>query len=817
MRPKLPISLLLSACVVFALSAQDVRWSDRKVGAPVPQTGTRQPLPRVDRVSAVAPDLICLEIVEGEILPVRQVRYTPHPADSLTVNRQTGLGEDYSVRVIRNGFPLGNLVGKNRDILSVHERLIGVALDTAFVGRTQSYTVRSASDPAFGRGVAPVAVYRKSKPTDWTEEERFGGMFHTARHFIYLRLPETMAPGHGYLIRTEGINLETTAFHFVFDPMLCRSEAVHVNQTGFRCDDPLKEAYLSCWAGTGGGVCYPEGLTFRLIDNVSHDTVFTGKTRMRWPAAREENVGVAPNHTKSDLFVMDFSEFRSPGSYRIAVDGIGCSHPFVVGPGAWNEAFYVAMKGLYHQRSGVEMLPPYTDFIRARDHHPDDGTKVYHSTAPYLCSGNGYNAEGTETNNFDTLVYGKTERIVPGAWGGVMDAGDWDRQIRHLKGTARKLLELAELRPEAFASLSLGIPESGNDLPDIVDEALFEIDVYRRMQCPDGGIRGGIECSEHPAEGCASWQDMLTVMAYAPDHVSSYIYAGVAARAAHVLTRYGCHLLAHTYLESALKAMRWGMKEERRWRSAPSHDRIRPGIEEAVAVEKNLAAAELYRVTGDPEWHDLFLSGFEENPARPEAAFLYARLDDRPTDSRVRKRAVDFIVREADALVERATGNAYGVTRGVKGGALGGWAGTFSAPGSEILVHAHALTHDDRYLRTLIRSMLFTLGANPMNQCLTTGLGANPILHPLHEDSRHTGQPAPVGITVCGPCELPVFAPYFVSFPERLARECTPSGMEWPTAESYFDIYGCDFQNEYVVDGHIGANAYIWGYLATRQ
>lgn len=112
MRPKLPISLFLSACVVFALSAQDVRWSDRKVGAPVPQTGTRQPLPRVDRVSAVAPDLICLEIVEGEILPVRQVRYTPHPADSLTVNRQTGLGEDYSVRVIRNGFPWGTSSGR---------------------------------------------------------------------------------------------------------------------------------------------------------------------------------------------------------------------------------------------------------------------------------------------------------------------------------------------------------------------------------------------------------------------------------------------------------------------------------------------------------------------------------------------------------------------------------------------------------------------------------------------------------------------------------------------------------------------------------
>lgn len=808
----------MSVFAAVSLAAQDnTLWKDCRVGTPVPQTGTRQPLPRVDHISAIAPDLICLEITEGEILPVRQIRYTPDPTDSLTVNRQTGLGEDYSVRVIRNGFPLGNLVGKNRDILAVHERLIGIPLDTLTVGRPSSYVVASANDSAFASDVYPVEVYRKSKPTNWTEEERFGGTFHTARHFVYLRLPKAMTTGHSYLIRIRDVNLETTAVHFVYDPMLCRSEAVHVNQVGFRCDDPLKVAYLSCWAGTGGGIRYPKSLKFWLIDNVSQQVVYSGKTDMRWPAAKAENVGVAPNHTKSDLFVMDFSEFCRPGTYRVVVEGVGCSYPFVIGDGAWDTAFQVAMKGLYHQRSGVEMLPPYTDFIRARNHHPADGNPVYHSTAPYLCSGNGYNAEGTERNNFDTLVYGKTDRIVPDAWGGVMDAGDWDRQIRHVKGTARKLLELAEFYPERFATVSLGIPESSNDLPDIVDEALFEIDVYRRMQTPEGGIRGGIECSEHPAEGCASWQDMLTVMAYAPDHVSSYIYAGVAARAACVLRQYGHETLAETYLDSALKAMRWGMDEELRWRSAPSYARVRPGIEEAIAVEKNLAAVELYRATGSSEWHDLFLSGFEENPSRPEAAFLYARLDETATDARTRKRVLGFIEREADALVERAAGNAYGVTRGVKDSALGGWAGTFSAPGAELLVYAHELTKDERYLKTLIRSMLFTLGANPMNQCLTTGLGSNPILHPLHEDSRHTGQPAPIGITVCGPCELPIFAIYFDSYPERLARECTPAGLTWPTAESYFDIYGCDFQNEYVVDGHIGANAYIWGYLMTRQ
>ena len=52
------------------------------------------------------------------------------------------------------------------------------------------------------------------------------------------------------------------------------------------------------------------------------------------------------------------------------------------------------------------------------------------------------------------------------------------------------------------------------------------------MQTPEGGIRGGIESSEHPRSGEASWQESLTVMAYAPDVWSSYLYVATAARAA---------------------------------------------------------------------------------------------------------------------------------------------------------------------------------------------------------------------------------------------------------------------------------------------
>lgn len=811
--------LFLSLIIHFgSINAQQVGWNDHRVGAPVLQMKMPQLLSTVSNIAAVAPDIVCLEIESCKILPSRQTSYQIDPADSLTVNRKTLLGEDYSVRVIRNGFPLGNLVGKNREILTTHERIVGEHLDMAIADKAATYMISSKSDKRFAKKKTPVQLWRKSKPTNWVEEERFGGEFFTAKHYIYLKLAEVLQEGSSYLIEVPTLNLDKTAFYFTFDSKINRSDAIHSSQVGFRSDDPVKKAYLSSWLGNGGAYAYPDGLPFFLIEDRSNQIVYSGVVQLSWPVAKEENIGIQSNHSKTNLYTIDFSNFTIPGKYRISVEGIGCGYPFYIDAShTWQNAFEISMKGLYHQRSGVSLLPPYTNFVRGRMYNPQDGVKVYQSTASYLYSGNGYNADGTQVNNFDTLVLGKTDYLVPEAWGGVVDAGDWDRQIRHIKGTTRKLLELFEFNPEYFKELNLNIPESGNNLPDIIDEALFQLDVYRRMQLPDGSIRGGIESSEHPAEGCASWQEMLTVFAYAPDHVSSFIYAAVAARASYVLKMIDCYELSLEYQESALRAMNWALNEEKNWRNSSAYKKVRADIEGAIVIEKNLAAVELYRLTNDKQWHELFLKTTYDNPARLEAAFLYARLSSEVVDENIRNKINKILTKEADKLVTLANGNAYGLTRGSKGNALGGWQGSLSVAGSDLLVQVHFLTGREVYLNTLLCSSLYTSGANPMNLTMTTGLGINSVQHPLHEDSRHTGQPAPIGITVCGPCELPVYAPYFEGFSKRLKRECTPNGIEWPTSESYFDIYGCDFQNEFVVDGHIGANAYIWGYLASRK
>jgi endoglucanase len=497
------------------------------------------------------------------------------------------------------------------------------------------------------------------------------------------------------------------------------------------------------------------------------------------------------------------------------VEGIGCGYPFDIDEtSTWKHAFKISMKGHFNHRSGIPMLPPYTDFARPRSFHPMDGVKVYQSTCSLLNSGNGLNAMGTDTDNFGNLVAGKTDELVPEAWGGTMDAGDWDRRINHLY-TPRHYLELVDLNPEYFKDLCLYIPESGNDLPDVVDEALYGLDIYRRMQLPDGGIRGGVESAEHPAEGTTSWQEVNTVLAYAPDHWSSYIYAGVAARAAHVLKMLGKEDRALIWEESAVKAMEWAEVEYEKWISGPDYAKVRERAKRAVPVERNLAAVELYRLTQEKRWHQVYLSTQENS--RNDAAFIYARLDPSLVNRKARKHAVDQLIAEADQLVEWAGKNAFGITTGVPDRPLGGWASTFTIPASPVLVQAHYLTGDSRYLKAILRSALYSAGANPMNLCLTTGLGENHVQNALHEDTRHTGQPAPIGISVFGPSELPYNVQPGSNLEIKLNAESSPEISKWPTYESYFDIFWFVSQNEYVIDRPLGQAAYIWGYLASRK
>lgn len=788
------------------------------VGDALPSTGMEQIPPQIGNIAAVAPDVLCLEINACRIIPCIQIPYQADPGDVITESGKTPLGETRNMFVVRNGFPLGSLVGTDRKTITLYERIVGKDLDTDAADIAGNYLISSPGDANFNKAVKPEKVLRKSKPTGWTDEswQLSKTQFATAQHFIYLKLPFKLKTGETYLISMPDLNLNRSAVYYVHDPAYVRSEAVHVSQIGFRADDPDKNAFMSLWMGNGGGYTYPDNIEFSLINDKTNEKVFTGKAVMQWKGSEPEGIGTKINHSGTDVIRLDFSSFNIPGRYRVCVEGIGCGYPFNIDESStWKHAFELSMKGVFQHRSGIPMLPPYTDFVRPRSFNPIDGVKVYQSTCSLLNSGNGLNALGTDKNNFGNLVAGKTEIIVPDAWGGYMDAGDWDRRINHLLAP-RLYLELVELNPEYFKNVSLNIPESANDLPDIVDEAIFGLDIYRRLQTAEGGIRGGVESSEHPIEGGTSWQEIHTVMAYAPDHWSSYLYTGVASRLAVVLKMLGKEETAKVWEESAIKAMEWAEIEYQKWITSPDYVKVTERAKNTVPVERNLAAVELYRLTKNKKWHELYLS--TQKFSRTDAAFVYARLDKSLVNKKAQEAAVKLLMDEANQMVALSANNAFGLTTGSAGKAMSGYSSTYTIPASTTLVRAHYLTGNTQYLKTIIRSALYSAGANPMNLCLTTGLGENHVQNALHEDSKHTGQPAPLGITVFGPCELPFSdARPGGDLEKRLNVTTSPAISNWPSSESFFDVFWFVSQNEYVIDRPLGQTAFIWGYLASRK
>jgi endoglucanase len=762
--------------------------------------------PRIDQVGMVAPDIIGITISAGRVEYGRQEPYVKQPGDFVGAS-------DIHRFVARGGKVIGTLVGKDADILCNLDEVIGDRLDTAWADRPASYEVTSADDPRFKEAQRPAAVHRKTKPSDLAMIGPYKFDSPT-ESIVYLKMAAPLEAGKSYTVSFEQSSLEARTF--TFDPTRLRSEAVHVSQIGFRPDDPAKVAFLSAWLGSGGGFKYEEGLPFSVIDDATGEPFFEGRTGLSKAATDRTEDAWKKNYNGTDVFVMDFTGLARPGSYRISVKGLGCSYPFTIGDDVWRKAFITSARGFYHQRSGIPLGPPYTTYTRRRPFHPDDGLKVYASKAPLIDTGNGLNQKDS---NFGNLVKGKTDEIVPDAWGGYMDAGDWDRRVQHLKPT-RLFLELAELFPDYFASVPLEIPESGNGLPDIVNEALWNLDFYRRLQGSGGGIRGGIESSEHPRRGEASYQESLAVMAYAPDGFSSYVYAGTAARAARWLDSRDAKRAA-VYRESAERAMAWA--EGDREREEKEYLMAR---HPAVVDARNYAAAELFCLSGEGRWNELFVATttFKSPGAsaamnwdsldQVDAAWVYARTDRPGMDQAIKRNCRDALIREAD---DRAASVDRTGFRWAKHPYAPVIYGALTSPEACVnVVRAHVLTGDPKYLKAVVLASQTGVGANPVNMCYTTGLGRRSPSHPLQIDHRITRQAPPPGLTVGGPMDNTLEGlkdPFIGPFAGSVFH---PPYQEWPALEAFWDVFWDPMVCEYTVHKPMAGTAYVWGYLAAR-
>lgn len=213
-----------------------------------------------------------------------------------------------------------------------------------------------------------------------------------------------------------------------------------MNQEGYSTEAGEKYAYLGMWLGTLGELPAEEfnGREFRICRSSDGSVVHTGKIALR---SREQFHRHNQNRYRLNgetVMELDFSDFNTPGDYFISIPGVGRSWEFKLAPTAFDRAFYVQMRGLFHQRSGIEKSAALTGWpmparqkgswrggFAPNDQHYNAQSGCFRDSA----------GKAITVRPFDMIRATATEEFLPEVYGGWWDAGDFDRRTYHFRSS----------------------------------------------------------------------------------------------------------------------------------------------------------------------------------------------------------------------------------------------------------------------------------------------------------------------------------------------------------------------------------------------
>jgi endoglucanase len=163
----------------------------------------------------------------------------------------------------------------------------------------------------------------------------------------------------------------------------------------------------------------------------------------------------------------DFSRLTQPGQYQLWVTGIANPAPITISAKAYEAINSSSLKAYYFNRAGTALSATHAGPYQRPAGHPDTRVKI-HSSA----------ASGLRPTGFEFA-----------ASKGWYDAGDYNKYVVNSGISTYSLLAAYESFPEVFAQQNNNIPESNNTVPDILDEALWNLEWLLAMQDPnDGGV-----------------------------------------------------------------------------------------------------------------------------------------------------------------------------------------------------------------------------------------------------------------------------------------------------------------------------------------
>jgi hypothetical protein len=402
--------------------------------------------------------------------------------------------------------------------------------------------------------------------------------------------------------------------------------------------------------------------------------------------------------------------------------------------------------------------------------------------------------------------------VNPDAWGGHADACDWDRNPHHVSIIWDLLLPIL-LSGGGADDDDLGIPESGNGIPDLIDEARYEADFWLRLRDGDGGYSAGINNPDR--------KDHSRMYQAASRSFMAWVSAANCAMLADAFRLCGRLDLMEKYRDASLSA----------WETAAEQDLDTvSGIGNGAVRGRDLkmmSAAFLYNVTGDRKYEDIMAA---ESVVSSPSSFLDQKgtycqywgtaaylMCDRYGWREIHRRGLLEDMRSSvinEAMEKNVRNTGHRPSRRATNDDYGWFQATQEV---QVVCIAHAAATDgsvrERLLRALILESDYGLGRNPLNMVLMTGLGSRHV-DDIYTTGRNDGTP---GVH-------PGHTPYmnaepwgkggsFQSDPQWYAEKGYPAWKHWPHGEALWRARYCYANNEFTPQQTMRGKTALYGYL----
>ena len=500
----------------------------------------------------------------------------------------------------------------------------------------------------------------------------------------------------------------------IFMSVFLFGQDVRINQVGYLADQQ-KLAYLIQPADS-----------FYVVNSTTNQIQFRGKL---------EDSGFKDDAVGFEIYYGDFSSFTEPGNYEIKTDDGQMSYPFEISANPFMDVYKKTLKGFYFQRCGTALLAANAGAYAHPACHLNDA-------------------------NFETSTGLTGYQLETGGW---HDAGDFGKYVVNAGITVGTLLMGYEMFPDNFKLDDLNIPESGNSIPDLLDEVKYELDWLLRMQdSTDGGIFFKVTPKNFSGFSMPN-TDNSTRYIYQKSSTATGDFAAVMSMAARIYPSFDT-VFASKCLDAAEKA----------WSYLQANPTIVPtgGFHNPSGTytgeygdgndsdERLWAASELFITTADSIYGSYFSSHYQNfglisstmgwGYVAPLAHIDYLVSNQSKADSTIKSKLKTGLIDYCTSLYNVSKKSGFNVAMSTPDY---GWGSNSAALNRAVIfIYGYQLSDNINFYNAALDQFNYILGCNIKGISYITGIGTEYPMHPHHRPSASDGVAEPVpGLVVGGP------------------------------------------------------------------